>query len=158
MEKTARTITLPVARTVISTMRHPMSLGVRIEAFAPEEVVFELDYRADLAQGAPGGPLARAVMFAVADTAMGAAVIAATQALVPTVTNDIRVDFLRDAEPGRGLLVRTACERVESGLAYVRATVAHGEGPLLAQAHATFVVMGGAALDARPAASERQAA
>jgi uncharacterized protein (TIGR00369 family) len=113
---------------MVGHVPHARYLGIRAVETGPGLAVCMLPYREELI-GDPG----RRVVFGGAITTLidhtaGLAVACALEELKPIATIDLRVDYLRAAEPGRDLTARCECYRVTRNVAFVRA-VAYERSP-----------------------------
>ena len=78
-------------------------------------------YHADLVGDPETGVLAGGLVTTLLDHAGGLAVWVALDAFRPIATLDLRVDYMRAAQPGRDLLAEARCYRLTRNLAFVRA-------------------------------------
>jgi acyl-coenzyme A thioesterase PaaI-like protein len=61
--------------------------------------------------------------------------------LRPIATLDLRIDYLRAAEPGKDLMCRAHCTRITTHVAFVQAIAHHGDPEVaVATAAATFMI------------------
>ena len=134
-------IRLRVARAFSAGVPHNSALGIQILEMAPSSVLFELPYDAKLIGNPDTGTLHGGAITALLDGASGAAVFAALSAMVPIATLDLRIDYLRPAEPGRAVLARASCYKMTRNVAFTRA-VAYHDDPADPIAHSvgTFMV------------------
>jgi uncharacterized protein (TIGR00369 family) len=113
---------------MVASVPHARYLGIRAVETGPGFAVCMLPYRDELI-----GDPARRVVFGGAITTLidhtaGLAVACALEELMAIATIDLRVDYLRAAEPGRDLYARCECYRVTRNVAFVRA-VAYEQSP-----------------------------
>jgi uncharacterized protein (TIGR00369 family) len=99
---------------------HARHLGMKVVETGPGFAVIMLPYRAELI----GDPV-RKVVFGGAittllDHASGLAVACALDVLRSIATVDLRVDYLRAAEPGFDLYARVDCYKVTRNVAFIR--------------------------------------
>jgi uncharacterized protein (TIGR00369 family) len=100
---------------------HARVLGIKVLETGPGVAVCVLPYRAELV----GDPTRRVVfggaITTLIDHASGLAVACALEELTSIATIDLRVDYLRAAEPDLDLHARAECYRVTRNVAFVRA-------------------------------------
>jgi uncharacterized protein (TIGR00369 family) len=99
---------------------HARHLGMKVVEIGPSFAVIQLPYRPEIV----GDPI-RKVVFGGAittllDHASGLAVACALDVLRAIATVDLRVDYLRAAEPGLDLFGRVECYRVTRNVAFIR--------------------------------------
>lgn len=100
---------------------HTHALGFQFEALDGEAVILRAPYRADLVGDPDTGVLAGGLVTAMLDHVGGLAVWVALGEFRPIATLDLRVDYMRAAEPGRDLLARARCFRLTHSIGFVRA-------------------------------------
>lgn len=61
------------------------------------------------------------VITTLIDAACGAAVMSAGMSKFPTATIDLRIDYLRPANPGETIIANAHCYKMTSSVAFVRA-------------------------------------
>ena len=88
----------------------------------------------------PMGVLQGGFLGAIADSAMGAAVVQATSGPVRVANTDLRVSFLRPVRPGATLTCTAHVTRLAASVAFTEATLHDQHGHLVATASSTFVV------------------
>lgn len=108
---------------------------------APGVAVVMLPFAPELV-GDPGrGVVFGGVITTLLDQASGLAVACAMEELQPMATVDLRVDYLRAAEPGADLFARTECYKLTRNVAFVRGTAwEHDEKNPFATSHGTFMI------------------
>ena len=107
---------------------HAQYLGMKVVETGPGFAVILLPYRPELI----GDPV-RKVVFGGAittllDHASGLAVACALDVLRSIATVDLRVDYVRAAEPGFDLYGRVECYKVTRNVAFIRG-IAYEHGP-----------------------------
>ena len=101
---------------------HTHSLGFSFETLEDDRaVVIRAPYRADLIGDLESGVLASGLITTLLDHAGGMAVWAAMDAFQPIATLDLRVDYMRAAEPGLDVFARARCFKLTRSVAFVRA-------------------------------------
>ena len=106
---------------MVDHVPHARVLGLRVLETGPGFSVCVLPYRDEII-----GDPARRVVFGGAittllDHASGLAVACAVEELGAIATIDLRVDYLRAAEPGVDLHARSECYHVTRNVAFIRA-------------------------------------
>lgn len=99
---------------------HARYLGLSVVETGPRFAVMKLPYRPEIV----GDPI-RKIVFGGAvttllDHASGLCVACSVETLVAIATIDLRVDYLRPAEPGCDIHARTECFRLTRTAAFVR--------------------------------------
>ena len=107
---------LKVARGFTDGVPHNRALGMQVVEMSRAGAVFRLPYSDKLVGNPDTGVLHGGAITALLDAASGAAVFAALTEWVPIATLDLRIDYLRPAEPGHDVIAeigRASCrERV----------------------------------------------
>lgn len=138
-QKRARRLAL--ARTFADNVPHNHALGIVIEAVEDRTARFRLPYRADLVGNPETGVLHGGAITALLDACSGAAVFATLERLQPIATLDLRIDYLRPAEPGQDVWAEATCYHVTTNVAFARARAYHVEDDAaIASATATFMI------------------
>jgi len=115
-------------------------LGLTYHAHGPGWLELALPWRADLV-GEPGrGILASGPIISLMDNATSMSVWTLTGRFVPHATLDLRVDYMRAAEPGRTVIGRGECYKLTRTIAFIRG-VAHDGDPADPVAHVTGTFM-----------------
>jgi len=120
---------------------HNEALGIRIVDVLDHEAVFELPYDAKLVGNPDTGAVHGGAITAMLDAASGAAVFAALTDFVPIATLDLRIDYLKPAEPGKSVISKATCYKMTRNVAFTRA-LAYQDGvdDVIAHAVGTFML------------------
>jgi uncharacterized protein (TIGR00369 family) len=120
------------------------ALGVRMVESGAGWAVMALDWRPELVGDPETGVLHGGVVTALLDTCGGASVMLHPAGPSRTATIDLRIDYMRPAEPRRRLFARSEVYRITRTVAFVRA-LAWTAGPddAVASAAGAFMVEGG---------------
>lgn len=80
------------------------------------------------------------ILYSLADSAGGLAVIARVRELMPIATLDLRMDYLRPAIGDRALSAVATCRHLSDDVAFIHCDIlSEGNRELLATANATFM-------------------
>ena len=124
---------------------HAASLGLKFVSVEPDAGTLMVPYRQELVGDPRTGVLAGGVITALLDHACGLAVKAAAFDTDPTATLDLRIDYMRPAEPRRDVIARAHCYRLTHTIAFVRAAAFEDDpDDPIATAQAAFVRAGAA--------------
>lgn len=120
---------------------HTHALGFAYEGLEGDRVRIRAPWREDLVGDPDTGVLAGGLVTALLDHVGGLAVWIALDQFEPIATLDLRVDYMRAAEPGRALIAEARCYRLTHSIAFVRAW-AFEDSPddPVAAAQATYVL------------------
>ncbi len=119
------------------------ALGMRLVSSAPGDAVMAVAWRADLVGDPATGVLAGGVITTLLDHVCGLAVGGAGAWGQPVATLDLRIDYMRPAEPGREIIARAQCYKVTRSIGFVRATAFEiDEADPVATAQGAFVLAG----------------
>ncbi len=130
---------------------HALALGIRLVAGTPGDATMAVPWRADLVGDPQTGVLAGGVITSLLDHACGRAVGSAVDQSHAIATLDLRIDYMRPAEPGREVFARARCYKVTRAIAFVRAAAFEtSEDDPIATAQAAFALAGAPAAP-RPA-------
>jgi len=100
---------------------HTHALGFAFEALESDRVTLRAPWRPDLLGDSATGVLSGGLVTTLLDHVGGLAVWAALGRFETIATLDLRVDYMRAAEPGRDLLAEARCYRLTRSIAFVRA-------------------------------------
>jgi uncharacterized domain 1 len=100
---------------------HTQALGFVYDGLDGERVRLRVPYREDLIGDPATGVLAGGLVSALLDHVGGMAVWVKLGEFRPIATLDLRVDYLRPAEPGSDLVAEAHCFHLTRTVAFVRA-------------------------------------
>jgi len=100
---------------------HTHALGFTFVGRDGDRVRIKAPYRHDLIGDPETGVLSGGLVTTLLDHVGGLAVWVALDAFKPIATLDLRVDYMRAAEPGRDLIAEARCYRLTRSIAFVRA-------------------------------------
>jgi uncharacterized protein (TIGR00369 family) len=120
---------------------HNQALGIRIVDVSATEASFELPYDTRLIGNPETGTLHGGAITALLDACSGAAVFAALPSLIPIATLDLRIDYLKPAEPGKTVVGKASCYKMTRNVAFTRA-LAYQDHPdnVIAHSVGTFML------------------
>lgn len=97
------------------------ALGLEVTRIEKARVWGRVPYRPEFV-GDPGtGVIAGGVITTFLDTICGMAAVAAMDSPTTVATIDLRIDYMRAAEPGRDVLAEAHCYKLGRSIAFVRA-------------------------------------
>ncbi|MSO65767.1 MAG: PaaI family thioesterase [Alphaproteobacteria bacterium] len=128
------------------------ALGITVVKVDVGVAVLRLTWRADLVGDPASGVLHGGIVTTMLDTASGMAVLAAVREVMQIATLDLRIDYLRPAEPRLAVLAEATCYKMTRSIAFVRGRAFQEGGPDIAASLATFMLQS----SALPRADRRQ--
>lgn len=111
----------------MSRMGHNGMLGFEYAAHGPDWAALALPYREDLIGDPATGVLASGPIIALMDMAAGMSCWLKTREFSPQATVDLRIDYLRPAEPGKTVVGRVECYKLTRRIAFVRGEAHDGD-------------------------------
>lgn len=127
-------------KTMVRFTPQAHALGMEILHVDKGRAEGRVPYRADLVGDPDTGVIAGGVITTLLDQLCGAAVVSALAEPNPVATIDLRIDYMRPAEPGRAVQAHAQCTKLGRNVAFVRA-VAFEETPDNPVAHASAAFM-----------------
>jgi uncharacterized protein (TIGR00369 family) len=120
---------------------HAQALKLETVSVDQDGAVLKVPYDEKLIGDPETGVIAGGVVTTLLDHACGQAVHAGLQAFKTIATLDLRIDYMRPAEPGKDIYARAFCYKATRSVAFVRA-VAYDESPddPVAAAQAAFML------------------
>lgn len=120
---------------------HTHALGFAFDSVDGRRVRIRVPWREDLIGDPDAGVLAGGLVTTLLDHVGGLAVWTALEGFKPLATLDLRVDYMRAAEPGRDLIAEAECYHLTHSIGFVRAWAFEGspEDPVAA-AQAAYIL------------------
>jgi uncharacterized protein (TIGR00369 family) len=106
---------------------HNALTGIVYHAHGDDWVEMALPYRKELAGDAATGILASGPIFTLMDMVTSTSIWVKSGVLRPQATLDLRVDYLRPAEPGKTVIARGQCYKLTKSIAFVRGEAHEGD-------------------------------
>jgi uncharacterized protein (TIGR00369 family) len=132
---------LRATRGFVDHIPHNSALGMKVLEFKRAEAIFQLPYDEKLVGNPDTGVLHGGAITALLDACSGAAVFAALTEWSPIATLDLRIDYLRAADPGRDITCRATCYKLARNVAFTRAVAYHDdESDPIATSAGTFML------------------
>jgi uncharacterized protein (TIGR00369 family) len=117
------------------------ALGFEMVSVEPAVATLKAPYRPEMIGDPDTGVIAGGVVTALLDHTCGQAVHAAMTGMMMTATLDLRIDYMRPAEPGLELFARAHCYKLTHSIAFVRAVAyEHTPDDPVATAQAAFML------------------
>lgn len=127
-----------------SAAAHTTALGFQFDGLNDDKVRLRVPYRTDLVGDPTTGILAGGLVSALLDHVGGMAVWVRIGVFQPIATLDLRVDYMRPADPDQDLIAEAQCYHLTRSVAFVRAQAFNQEGAdnPVAAAQATYMRIG----------------
>jgi len=109
------------AKSFIQVIPYAQALGLIIDHIGQGEAVMTLPYSEDIVGDPESGVVHGGAVSAAMDTCCGAAVVSHPSSPAGTATIDLRIDYMRAAEPGQSIVATATCYHVGRNVAFVRA-------------------------------------
>ena len=133
-----------IARQFIEALPHARALGLRMVAIGDGTAEIAMPWNPRLVGDPSTGVIAGGAVSALMDTCGGAAVMSHPDAPGGTATLDLRIDYMRPATPGQGIVARAEVYHMTRTVAFVRATATDDDlARPVATATGAFTVEGG---------------
>ena len=130
-----------IAKQFISYLPHAKALGMKVVDIGDGWAEITMPYDERLIGDPKPGVIHGGAVSALMDTCGGAAVMSHPDAPAGTATIDLRIDYMRGAEPGQMISARAEVYHMTRSVAFVRAT-ASDEDNTVATATGAFTVEG----------------
>jgi uncharacterized protein (TIGR00369 family) len=120
---------------------HNKALGLKVIDARKGFASMQLDWREDLVGNPETGVLAGGPLTAMLDGCCGMSVATLLKNPEPFATLDLRIDYVRPAEPGKAVIAEAECYRLTRSVAFTRAFAHHGDAKdPIAAAAGTFML------------------
>jgi len=113
---------IAAVRAFITDLPYARALGLELRGVGAGWAELAMPYRADLVGDPATGIMHGGAVSALMDTTCGGAVMSHPDAGLATATLDLRIDYMRGAQPGQTVRARATCIRVTRTIAFVTAT------------------------------------
>jgi uncharacterized protein (TIGR00369 family) len=105
---------------LLDTIPHAASLGMKVVEVGPARAVLRMPYQEMLIGDPTRGVVFGGVITTLIDQALGLAVSCSLEDLRPIATLDLRIDYLRPAEPGCDLYGLGECYKNTRSVGFAR--------------------------------------
>jgi len=109
-----------LAAQMLSAIPHARALGLEVTRVERGQVWGRTPYRPEIVGDPATGVIAGGVITTLLDNLSGFAVQSALEAHTTIATLDLRIDYMRAAEPGRDILAMAECYKLTRSVAFVR--------------------------------------
>ena len=107
---------------ILESLPHNVKLGIRMAEIAPGRCTMYVEFRPELVGDPSRGVLHGGVVTTLIDATAGAAVYTAVPTETALATLDMRIDYLKPAEPDKRLYASAELYRLTRRIAFVRAS------------------------------------
>lgn len=131
------------AKAMVQFTPQARALGVELTDIEGKLVRGLVRYRRELVGDPSTGIIAGGVLTTFLDQISGVAAVVAMRAPTAVATIDLRIDYMRAAQPGRDIIAEAQCIRMARSVVFVRAVAFedNADDPI-AHAMATFMIAG----------------
>ena len=120
---------------------HNKALGLKVIGASRGFASMQFEWREELVGNPETGVLAGGPLTAMLDGCCGMSVATMLKAPEPFATLDLRIDYVRPAEPGKPVIAEAECYRITRSVAFTRAFAHHGDAKNpIAAAAGTFML------------------
>lgn len=112
-------------RAILQKLPHFEALGLRALELNRGNCLFRLDYTPELVGNLESGVVHGGVITTLLDSAGGTAAFSVVPDGASVATLDLRIDYLKQAEPGRSILGYAECYRQTRHIVFVRGHACH---------------------------------
>lgn len=129
-----------LAPQMLGAIPHARALGLEITRVEIGRIWGKAPYRPEIIGDPQSGVIAGGVLTTLLDNLSGMAVHSAVETFEGIATLDLRIDYMRPAEPGHDVLAMAHCYKLARSVAFVRG-IAYERDPEDPVAHSTAVFM-----------------
>lgn len=123
------------------TIPHSKALGLKVIDAGKGFASMRLEWREELVGNPETGVLAGGPLTAMLDGCCGMSVATMLKAPESFATLDLRIDYVRPAEPGKAVIAEAECYHITRSVAFTRAFAHHGDAKNpIAAAAGTFML------------------
>lgn len=115
-------------RSIVQKLPHFEALGLKVLELNRGDCLFQVDYTPELVGNLETGVVHGGVITTLLDSAGGTAAFSVVPNAASVATLDLRIDYLKQAEPGRSILGYAECYRQTRHIAFVRGHACHDTG------------------------------
>lgn len=128
---------------MVAHVPHCVRLGIKVVEVAPDRAIVRLPWREDIVGDPTRGVVFGGVITTLLDQASGLAVQCSLPEFMTIATLDLRIDYLRAAEPGHELFAMAECYKLTKNVAFVRGSAwDRDRSDPFASMLATFMLVG----------------
>jgi uncharacterized protein (TIGR00369 family) len=128
---------------MVSHVPHALDLGMKVVELGPCFATLRLPWNERLIGDPVRGVVFGGVITTLLDQSSGIAVQCSLAEFMTIATLDLRIDYLRAAEPGHDLVARAECYKLTNSVAFVRGSAwDRDESDPFASMLATFMLVG----------------
>lgn len=131
------------AERFVATLRHCQVLGLRVVSAEGNTLIMKLPYQQQAVGNPATGVFHGGSLTTLMDTACGTAVFSVLPGFELCPTLDLRMDYMKAAEPGEDLLAEATVVRIASSVVFTECLVyQQSDRDLVAKCSATFMRIG----------------
>ncbi|PRY21177.1 uncharacterized protein (TIGR00369 family) [Aliiruegeria haliotis] len=119
---------LKATRQFISALPFSSALGMEVVDFGDGRATLSMPYDEALIGDPRTGVIHGGAVSALMDTCSGAAVMSRREGTGVTATIDLRIDYMRPAEPRQTITCTAECYHITRNVAFIRATATDEAG------------------------------
>ena len=126
----------------LGTLNQAQELGLTVAKAASGTLILELPYSSKIVGNPETGVIHGGAITTLMDTASGSVMICALEDFELCPTLDLRVDYMRPAEPGKPVFARAEIRKMTRNIAFTRCEAYQDDGEVIATCVGTFMRIG----------------